>query len=79
MMYRLPTGVVGEAVTVIVLLPVVGLGEKEAVAPLGTPETARLTALVKPFCGKTVTCPVALLPCPTSNAMPGTLRVKVGA
>jgi len=46
---------------------------------LGRPETARLTALVKPFCGLTVTVPVALLPCPTSNPMPGTLRVKVGA
>ncbi len=38
------------AVSVRVLLPVVGLGEKDAVTPLGSPETERFTLPVKPYC-----------------------------
>lgn len=39
------------AVKVSVLLPVAGLGEKEAVTPLGSPETERSTLPLKPYCG----------------------------
>jgi hypothetical protein len=41
------------AENVIVLLPVVGLGEKDAVTPLGSPETDTFTLPVKPYCGFT--------------------------
>ncbi len=37
------------AVSVSVLLPVVGFGEKEAVTPLGRPETERFTLPVNPY------------------------------
>jgi hypothetical protein len=39
------------AISVKVLLPVVGFGEKDAVTPLGKPETARLILPVNPYCG----------------------------
>lgn len=38
------------AIKVIVLLPVVGLGVKDAVTPLGRPDTERLTLPVNPYC-----------------------------
>jgi hypothetical protein len=38
------------AVNVSVLLAVVGLGEKDPVTPLGSPETERFTLPVKPYC-----------------------------
>lgn len=38
------------AVSVSVLVPVVGLGEKLPVTPLGSPETERFTLPVKPYC-----------------------------
>ena len=50
------------AVSVTVLEPVVGFGEKEAVTPLGSPEALRFTLPVKPYCGFTVTDEVALPP-----------------
>jgi hypothetical protein len=36
-----------------VLLPVVGFGEKDAVTPLGRPETEKVTLPVNPYCGFT--------------------------
>lgn len=47
---ELPPGVVVAVLTVIVELPepVMDAGEKEAVAPAGRPEAARVTWLVKP-------------------------------
>jgi hypothetical protein len=50
------------AVSVSVLEPVAGFGEKEAVTPLGSPEALRFTLPVKPYCGFTVTAEVALPP-----------------
>jgi hypothetical protein len=43
------------AVNVIVLFPVVGVGMKDAVTPVGSPETERLTVPVNPYCGFTYT------------------------
>ena len=43
------------AVSISVVEPVVGFGEKDAVTPLGRPVTARLTPPVNPFCGFTDT------------------------
>ena len=43
-----PVGTEPLAFNVNVLNPVVGLGEKDAVTPLGSPETERLTLPVKP-------------------------------
>lgn len=44
-----PRGVELLAVSVIMLWPVDGFGEKDAVTPLGSPETLRLTLPVNPF------------------------------
>ena len=44
-----PRGVELAAVSVIMLWPVDGFGEKDEVTPLGSPETARLTLPVNPF------------------------------
>lgn len=41
------------AVSVSVVFPVVGLGEKDAVTPAGKPLTARLTLPLNPYCGVT--------------------------
>ncbi len=43
------------AASVRVLLPVVGLGEKVPVTPLGSPEIEKFTLPVKPYCGFTYT------------------------
>jgi hypothetical protein len=50
-----PTGAEPLAVSVRLLFPVVGFGEKEAVMPLGKPETERFTLPVNPYCGLTQT------------------------
>jgi hypothetical protein len=50
------------AARVSVLELVVGLGEKEAVTPLGRPDADRVTLLENPYCGETVTVPVVELP-----------------
>ena len=50
------------AVRINVLAPVVLAGLKEAVTPLGKPETVRLTLPMKPFCGTTAMLPIALAP-----------------
>src|SRR5713226_7769557 len=53
------------AASVKVLVAVAGFGLKDAVTPLGKPEADRLTLLLKPFCGVTVTVTVLvpLAPC----------------
>jgi hypothetical protein len=44
-----PTATALLAVSVSVLLPVVGFGEKDAVTPLGRPDVVRVTLPVNPF------------------------------
>lgn len=44
-----PRGAELFAVTVIVLVPVEGLGVKDAVTPLGRPDAERVTLPVKPY------------------------------
>ena len=44
-----PTGAEAATLSVSVLLKFVELGEKEAVTPLGSPETERFTFPVKPY------------------------------
>jgi len=46
-----PMGTELLAVKVRVLLPVVGLGVKDAVTPLGRPEAKSVTLPVNPYCG----------------------------
>ena len=48
-----PTAAVLVAVRVRVVYPVLGLGEKDAVTPLGSPESDRFTLPVNPYCGLT--------------------------
>jgi hypothetical protein len=43
------------AVNVSVLFPVVGLGENDAVTPLGRPDAESVTLPVNPYCGFTYT------------------------
>ena len=50
------------AVNVNTLVPVVGLGLNDAVTPLGSPDTVRLTLPVKPFWPVTVTFDVPEAP-----------------
>ena len=50
------------SVSVMMLEPVVGFGEKEAVTPLGRPEAESVTFPVKPYWGFTVTVPVCVVP-----------------
>jgi hypothetical protein len=57
-----PGEAVLDAVSVSVLEPVAGFGEKEAVTPLGSPEALRFTLPIKPYSGLTVTDEVALAP-----------------
>ena len=45
-----------------VLFPVEGLGEKDAVTPLGSPDAAKFTLPVNPHCGYTSMVVVAVLP-----------------
>jgi len=58
-----PVAAVLLAVSVKVLVLVVLLGLKDAVTPLGRPEADKLTLLLKPFCGLTVTVLAPLAPC----------------
>jgi hypothetical protein len=51
------------AASVIVLVVVAGLGLNDVVTPLGRPDADKLTPLLKPFCGVTVTVLVTLVPC----------------
>jgi hypothetical protein len=51
------------AASVIVLVVVAGLGLNDAVTPLGSPDTDKLTLPLKPFSGVTVIVLVPLVPC----------------
>ena len=50
------------SVSVMMLEPVVGLGENEAVTPLGKPVAESVTLPLKPYWGFTVTVPVCVVP-----------------
>lgn len=58
-----PVVAVPLAVSVNVLVPVVLVGLKLAVTPLGKPEADKLTELLKPLAGVTVMVLLPLLPC----------------
>jgi hypothetical protein len=72
-----PTGTELLAVKVSVLLPVVGLGVKEAVTPLGRPDAESATLPVNPYCEYTYTLEVPELPWPMLAL--DAESVKVGA
>jgi len=57
-----PVAAVLPALNVRVLVFVVLAGLNDAVTPLGKPEAARLTLLLKPFCGTTVMVVAPLVP-----------------
>ena len=52
------------AVKVSTLLPVVGFGAKDAVTPLGRPDSVRVTLPLNPYWGDTLTVDVLVVPCP---------------
>jgi len=57
-----PTGAELLAVNVRVLLPVVGLAVKDAVTPVGSPDTERVTLPVNPYWGFTLAYDVVVVP-----------------
>ena len=67
------------AVRVSVLVPVVVVGENEAVTPLCNPAIARLTLPVKPYSGVTVIVAVVVPPGLSVNPLDDDVRAKVGA
>jgi hypothetical protein len=66
------------AVIVSVLVVVAEVGLNEAVTPLGRPEADRLTLLLKPFCGVTVTVLVPLPACMNVTPLGDADRPKLG-
>jgi hypothetical protein len=66
------------AVSVNVLVPVVLVGLKEAVTPLGRPEAEKLTLLLKPFCGVTVIVLVPLVPWVSAKLLGDAESIKAG-
>ena len=78
-----PEAAVSLAVSVSMLVPVVGFGVNDAVTPLGSPDATRLTLPVNPFLGVTVMVDVreesGTIPAePTEELMPkfGVLTVR---
>jgi hypothetical protein len=67
------------AVSVTVLVPVVLDGLKDAVTPLGRPDADKLTLLLKPFDGLTVTVLLAFEPWGTVRLPGDAERLKSGA
>jgi len=67
------------AVSVNVLVEVVGFGLKEAVTPLGRPDADRLTLLLKPFRRVTAIVLVSLAPCMMLRLFGDAPRVKFPA
>ena len=67
------------AVSVSVLVVVVGFGLNPAVTPLGRPEALKVTLPVKPFTGFTVIVLVPLFPCVTVTELGFAVRLKFGA
>jgi hypothetical protein len=78
-MGKLPAVAVLLAVKVTTLVPAVFGAANEAVTPLGSPDADRLTVLLKPFCGMTVTIPVAVVPRGSPRLAGSSDRVKFGA
>jgi hypothetical protein len=78
-MGKLPAVAVLLAVKVTTLVPAVFGAANEAVTPLGSPDADRLTVLLKPFCGMTVTIPVAVAPRGSPRLAGSSDRVKFGA
>jgi len=66
------------AMSVSVLVPVAGFELNEAVTPPGSPEAARFTLLLKPFCGVTVIVLIPLDPCTRVRLLGDAERVKFG-
>jgi len=64
------------AASVNVLVAVAGLGLKEAITPLGSPEADKLTLPLKPFCGVTVMVLVPFAPCVTVRLLGDAESVK---
>jgi hypothetical protein len=62
--FVVPSAVVLLAVSIRLLFPVVGFGLKDAVTPLGRPDTASFTLPVNPFSGFTPTLSMTDVPCP---------------
>jgi hypothetical protein len=67
------------ATSVRVLVPVVLAGLNDAVTPLGSPDAARLTRPLKPFCGPTVRILMPLFPWATPRLLGDAERLKFGA
>jgi hypothetical protein len=59
---KVPVAALLAAVRVMVLEAEAGFGLKDAVTPLGRPETDKLTLLTKPFCGVTLIVLVPVVP-----------------
>jgi hypothetical protein len=66
------------AANVRVLVPVVPAGLNEAVTPFGRPDAARLTLLVKPYCGLIVIVLPPLFPCARLRLAGDAERLNVG-
>lgn len=73
-----PVAAVPLAVSVNVLVPLVGFGPKDAVTPRGRPDADKLTLPVKPFCGVTVMVDVTLAPRARLKEFGEAERVKFG-
>jgi hypothetical protein len=78
-MGKLPAVAVLLAVKVTRLVPAVFRAANDAVTPLGSPDADRLTLLLKPFCGVTVTAPAAVAPRGSPRLAGSSDRVKFGA
>jgi hypothetical protein len=73
-----PVDAVALAAKVSVLVPVAGLGLKDAVTPLGKPDAERVTLPLKPSCGVMVMALVPWPPC-AMDTLPGAAEsVKPG-
>jgi len=66
------------ATSVSMLVPVAGFELNEVVTPPGSPEAARFTLLLKPFCGVTVIVLIPLDPCTRVRLLGDADRVKFG-
>jgi hypothetical protein len=74
-----PAAAVLLLVSVSTLVDVVGLGAKEAVTPVGNPDTASVTLPVNPFTSVTVMVSVSLLPAAIESDAAEGVSVKLGA
>ena len=66
------------SVSVLVVVAVAEVGLNAAVTPLGRPDAERLTPLLNPFTGVTVTVLVPLLPCMKVKLLGDADRLKSG-